>query len=160
MGALQAPPSLGFSRQEHWGGLPFPTPVHKSENGKWSRSVLSDSQRPHGLQLIRLLHPWDFLGKSTGVGHQCLLCQMVTTTVYNTSAVSPKDKPTAFIQSQNSPSTSIPKSTWIFTCLYKSTQSTTVQRSPKVQTLMSINRWKQICCFLNGILFSNENVLK
>ena len=142
MGALQAPPSLGFSRQEHWGGLPFPTPVHKSENGKWSRSVLSDSQRPHGLQLIRLLHPWDFLGKSTGVGHQCLLCQMVTTTVYNTSAVSQKDKPTAFSQSPNSPPTSKPKSIWIFTCLYKSTQSTTVQRSPKVKTLMSINRWK------------------
>ena len=24
--AHQAPPSLGFSRQEHWGGLPFPSP--------------------------------------------------------------------------------------------------------------------------------------
>ena len=23
----QAPPSLGFSRQEHWSGLPFPSPV-------------------------------------------------------------------------------------------------------------------------------------
>ena len=29
--AHQAPPSLGFSRQEHWGGLPFPSPVHESE---------------------------------------------------------------------------------------------------------------------------------
>ena len=29
--AHQAPPSLGFSRQEHWSGLPFPSPVHKSE---------------------------------------------------------------------------------------------------------------------------------
>ena len=27
--AHQAPPSLGFSRQEHWSGLPFPSPVHK-----------------------------------------------------------------------------------------------------------------------------------
>ena len=25
-GAHQAPPSLGFSRQEHWSGLPFPSP--------------------------------------------------------------------------------------------------------------------------------------
>ena len=25
--APQAPPSLGFSRQEHWSGLPFPSPV-------------------------------------------------------------------------------------------------------------------------------------
>ena len=25
-------PSLGFSRQEHWSGLPFPFPMHESEN--------------------------------------------------------------------------------------------------------------------------------
>ena len=31
MAAHQAPPSLGFSRQEHWSGLPFPSPMHKSE---------------------------------------------------------------------------------------------------------------------------------
>ena len=29
--AHQAPPSLGFSRQEHWSGLPFPSPIHESE---------------------------------------------------------------------------------------------------------------------------------
>ena len=29
--ALQAPPSLGFSRQEHWSGLPFPSPMRESE---------------------------------------------------------------------------------------------------------------------------------
>ena len=29
--AHQAPPSLGFSRQEHWSGLPFPSPTHESE---------------------------------------------------------------------------------------------------------------------------------
>ena len=28
---LCATPSLGFSRQEHWSGLPFPSPMHKSE---------------------------------------------------------------------------------------------------------------------------------
>ena len=28
---------------------------------------------PHGLQPTRLLHPWDFPGKSTGVGGHCLL---------------------------------------------------------------------------------------
>ena len=27
----QAPPSLGFSRQEHWSGLPFPSPMHENE---------------------------------------------------------------------------------------------------------------------------------
>jgi len=31
--AHQAPLSLGFSRQEHWSGLPFSSPVH--ESGRW-----------------------------------------------------------------------------------------------------------------------------
>ena len=31
MVAHQAPPSLGFSRQEHWSGLPFPSPMRESE---------------------------------------------------------------------------------------------------------------------------------
>ena len=45
--AHQAPPSLGFSRQEHWRGLPFPSPMHESE--KWKGS----------LSRIRLLAtPW------------------------------------------------------------------------------------------------------
>ena len=49
--AHQAPPSLGCSRQEHWSGLPFPSPVHESEKWKWSRLVISDSSRPHGCSL-------------------------------------------------------------------------------------------------------------
>ena len=61
MAAHQAPPSLGFSRQEHWSGLPFPSPMHETE--KWSHSVVD----------CRLLHLWDFPGKSTGVGCHCLL---------------------------------------------------------------------------------------
>ena len=69
----QAPLSLGFSRQEQWSVLPFPSPMHESEKWKWRRSVLSDPQWPHGLQPSRLLHPWDFPGKSTGVGCYCLL---------------------------------------------------------------------------------------
>ena len=76
MAAHQAPPSLGFSRQEHWSGLPFPSPMHESEKWKWSRSVMSNSSWPHGLQPTRLLHPWDFPGKSTGVGCHCLHMQL------------------------------------------------------------------------------------
>ena len=38
---LCATPSLGFSRQEHWSGLPFPSPMHKSEKWKRSPSVVS-----------------------------------------------------------------------------------------------------------------------
>ena len=71
--AHQAPPSLGFSRQEQWSGFPFPSPMHESKKWKWSRSVVSDSSQPHGLQPTRLLHLWDFPGKSTRVGCHCLL---------------------------------------------------------------------------------------
>ena len=39
MAAHQALPSLGFSRKEHWSGLPFPSPMHESEKWKWSCSV-------------------------------------------------------------------------------------------------------------------------
>ena len=31
MAVHQAPLSLGFSRQEHWSGLPFPSLMHESE---------------------------------------------------------------------------------------------------------------------------------
>ena len=46
-GSPPGSPSLGFSRQEHWSGLPFPSPMHESEKGKWSCSVVSDPQQPH-----------------------------------------------------------------------------------------------------------------
>ena len=65
-------PSLGFSRQEHWSGLPFPSPKHESE--KWKVKSLSH---------VRLLATpwtaayqarlWDFPGNSTGVGCNRLL---------------------------------------------------------------------------------------
>ena len=42
MAAHQAPLSLGFSRQEHWSGLPFPSPRHESE--KWKMKVKSLSR--------------------------------------------------------------------------------------------------------------------
>ena len=48
--AHQAPPSLGFSRQEHWSGLPFPSPMHESE--KWKVKVKSLSH----VQLLAT--PW------------------------------------------------------------------------------------------------------
>ena len=88
--AYQAPPSMGFfqarvlewgaiafsyksmefSRPEYWSGFPFPSPMQESEKWKWSRSVMSDSLQPHGLQPTRLLHPLDFPGKNTGLGCQ------------------------------------------------------------------------------------------
>ena len=38
--ANQAPPSLGFSRQEHWSGLPFPSPRQESES-EFAQSCLT-----------------------------------------------------------------------------------------------------------------------
>ena len=38
-----------------------------------SHLVVSNSLRPHGLQPARLLCPWDFPGKNTGVGCHSLL---------------------------------------------------------------------------------------
>ena len=41
--------------------------------------VVSDSLRPHGMQRARLVHPWDFPGKNTGVGCHCLLQRIFST---------------------------------------------------------------------------------
>ena len=42
---------------------------HPTFGSTWSFFYM----RSHGLQPTRLLHPWDFPGKSTGVGCHCLL---------------------------------------------------------------------------------------
>ena len=74
-GSHQAPPSLGFSMQEYWSGLPFPSPMHESEKWKWSRSVMSDSSDPmdcsppgssiHGIFRARVLE-WGAIVFSVG----------------------------------------------------------------------------------------------
>ena len=66
--AHQAPPSLGFSRHNTGVGCHFllQRMKLKSENE-------ATQSRPHGLQPTRLLHPWDFPGKSPGVGCHGLL---------------------------------------------------------------------------------------
>ena len=47
--------------------------MHESEKWKWSPSVESDPQRPHGLQPTRLLRPRDFPGQEYWSGCHCLL---------------------------------------------------------------------------------------
>ena len=37
----QAPLSMGFSRQEYWGGLPFPAPGDIADPGTESTSLMS-----------------------------------------------------------------------------------------------------------------------
>ena len=73
-GSPQGSPVPGIlqARILEWVAIPF------SNAWKWSRSVVSDSHRPHGLQPTRLLCPWDFPGKSNGVGcHFLLQCMKV-----------------------------------------------------------------------------------
>ena len=55
--------------------------MHESEKWKGSRSVVSDSSWPHGVQPTRLPRPWDFPCKSTGVGCHYLLRTIVSDSV-------------------------------------------------------------------------------
>ena len=64
-------PGILQARTLQWAAIS--SPMYESEKWKWCRSVMSNSWRPHGLQPTRLLCPWDFPGKSTGVGCHCLL---------------------------------------------------------------------------------------
>ena len=64
-------PGILQARTLEWVAISF------SNAWKWKVKVTSLScarlYRPHGLQPTRLLCPWDFPGKSTGVGRRCLL---------------------------------------------------------------------------------------
>ena len=113
MAAHQALLTLGFSRQEHWSGLPFPSPMHESEKWKWSRSVVSNSWRPHGLQPTRLLCPWDFPGKDAGVG-----CHFLVQGIFPTRGLNPGLLHCRQIlyplSHQGRPNTSISKNIYVF----------------------------------------------
>ena len=60
-------PGILQARTLEWAAISF------SSAWKWKVKVKALSSWPHGLQPTRLLHPWDFPGKSTGVGCHCLL---------------------------------------------------------------------------------------
>jgi len=64
-------PGILQTRTLEWAAISF------SNAWKWKVKVKSLSRvrlyRPHGLQPTRLLRPWDFPGKSIGVGCHCLL---------------------------------------------------------------------------------------
>ena len=69
-GSPPGSPVPGFSRQEQWSGLPFPSQCMKVKS---ESEVAQSSSRPQGLQPTRLLRPWDSPDKNTGVGCHCLL---------------------------------------------------------------------------------------
>ena len=74
--AHQAPLSLGFSRQEHWSGLPFPSPMHESEVAQSCPTLCDpmDCSPPgssiHGIFQARILE-WGAIAFSEGC--HCLL---------------------------------------------------------------------------------------
>ena len=49
-GSPPGSPIPGILQARIMSGLPFPSPMHESEKWKWSRSVVSNSLWPHGLQ--------------------------------------------------------------------------------------------------------------
>ena len=73
--AHQAPLSLGFSRQEHWSGLPFASPMHESEKWKGSRSCLTLSYPMdcRGTQKYCYLYPWGGTKNPAPRLHYCFL---------------------------------------------------------------------------------------
>ena len=74
-------PGILQARTLGWVAISF------SNAWKWSCSVVSDSSQPHGLQPTRLLRPWDFPGKSTGVGCHCLLPSSATDALFTTKFI-------------------------------------------------------------------------
>ena len=70
MAVHQAPLSLGFSRQEYWSGLPFPSPMHACMLSCFSRVELCATL---WTAAPRRLCPQGFLGKNTGLGCHFLL---------------------------------------------------------------------------------------
>ena len=107
MAAHQAPLSLGFSRQEYWSGLPFPSPIYnyvcrwysycvctcvyhqglfcfagKPVKCSVNHSVVSNSLQRHGLGLSSLFFPWNC--PDTGVDCHFLLQGIFPTQGSNT----------------------------------------------------------------------------
>ena len=68
----QAPPSMGFSKQEFWSGVPFPSPIHESEVTELCPTLsdpmdcsLSGSSIHGILQALRVLE-WGAIAFSVG----------------------------------------------------------------------------------------------
>ena len=66
--AYQAPPSMGFSRQEYWSGVPLPSPVSSTQGVKLEFSVLQYVRwPPEGSKKVETL-----AGTDCGT---CLICE-------------------------------------------------------------------------------------
>ena len=55
--AHQAPPSMGFSRQEYWSGLPFPSPIPKKGSTKEDAIYHTTASISHASKvMLKILH--------------------------------------------------------------------------------------------------------
>ena len=70
--AHQAPPSMGFSRQEYWGGVPLPSPSSSTE--KWKSDKRSGN--------VRILDKGLVSGALTNVKFQSLRRQQLVNATY------------------------------------------------------------------------------
>ena len=60
--AYQAPPSMGFSRQEYWSGLPLPSPIPLLVITKWPLQITQKMEEsPRHTLLEFLTHIWEIL---------------------------------------------------------------------------------------------------
>ena len=88
--AYQAPPSMGFSKQEYWSGLPLPSPVVPARNQK-SRMRAVGRNPLHVSPMVsssflaifvipRLVKasPWSLLPSSHGILPKCAWCPNVS----------------------------------------------------------------------------------
>ena len=64
--AYQVPPSMGFSRQEYWSGLPFPSPGVFPTQG-WNPGLLHCRQ-----MLCPLSHQGSRVGNDRATKHTCI----------------------------------------------------------------------------------------
>ena len=79
--AHQVPRSIGFSRQNYRSKLLFPPPGYAIivcifcmyVHARKVAQAVFDALQTYGLQLTRLLCPWDSPGKNTGVGCHAIL---------------------------------------------------------------------------------------
>ena len=70
MAAHQAPPFLGFSRQEHWSGLPCPLPGDLPDPGIEPMSLSSPALSGGFFTIVSLVKPLGWLGGQLMTGQR------------------------------------------------------------------------------------------
>ena len=73
-GSPPGSPIHGFSRQEHWNGLPFPSPMHESENESEVAQSCPTLSDPMDYSLPGSSIPGIFQARVLEWGCHCLLC--------------------------------------------------------------------------------------